>query len=257
MSAFLESLFSLDGRVALCTGASSGIGKRMACALAMAGASVVLVARREAALREVVDEIESTGGKAAIAAADVSDLGVLPALHETASEAFGAPDILVNAAGVNPRQPADTITPKDWSRTLDLNLSAPFFLAQACVPGMREKGQGSIINIASLQSFRAFANGIAYGASKGGVAQLTRAMAEAWSKDGITANAILPGFFPTELTGPVFADSELSQHHAAMTAIGRNGELPDLDGATVFLASPASAYITGQILAIDGGYSAK
>lgn len=257
MSPFLESLFSLDGRVALCTGASSGIGRRMAHALAMAGAHVVLVARREAALNEVVAEIESAGGKAAIAAADVSDLDALPALHKAACEAFGAPDILVNAAGVNPRQPADTITPKDWSRTLDLNLSAPFFLAQACVPAMREKGQGSIINIASLQSFRAFANGIAYGASKGGVAQLTRAMAEAWSKDGITANAILPGFFPTELTGPVFADSELSHHHAAMTAIGRNGELPDLDGATVFLASPASAYITGQILAIDGGYSAK
>jgi NAD(P)-dependent dehydrogenase (short-subunit alcohol dehydrogenase family) len=127
---------------------------------------------------------------------------------------------LVNAAGVNLRQPADEVTPEGWNQTLHLNLSVPFFLAQALVPGMRKKGGGNIINIASLQSYRAFANGIAYGASKGGVAQLTRAMAEAWSSDGITANAIAPGFFSTELTAAVFEDEGLSARHAAATAVG-------------------------------------
>lgn len=122
---------------------------------------------------------------------------------------------------------------------------------------MRTKGFGNIINIASLQSYRAFTNGLAYGASKGGIVQLTRAMAEAWSSDGITTNAIAPGFFPTELTAPVFGDADVSEHHARMTAIGRNGRLEDLDGVTVFLASRASAYITGQVIPVDGGYTAK
>ena len=125
------------------------------------------------------------------------------------------------------------------------------------IDGMREKGGGNIINIASLQSYRAFSNSVAYGASKGGVVQLTRAMAEAWSKDGIVTNAIAPGFFPSELTKPVYGNPELLAENAAKTAIGRNGEMDDLDGVTIFLASRASAYITGQVLAVDGGYSAK
>ena len=229
----------------------------MALALAQAGAAVLLVARRKDALEDAAAEISVAGGRVAIETADMLALDTLSELHGKVSQAFGAPDILVNAAGINPRKGADEITSTDWSRTIDLNLSAPFFMAQACVPAMREKALGNIINIASLQSFRAFADGIAYGASKGGIAQLTRAMAEAWSRHGITANAILPGFFPTELTGPVFANAELSDHHANMTAIGRNGALSDLDGATIFLASRASAYVTGQILAVDGGYTAK
>ena len=122
---------------------------------------------------------------------------------------------------------------------------------------MKAKGRGRVINIASLQSFRAFPNSIPYGASKGGIAQLTRAMAEEWSKDGITANAIAPGFFPTRLTQSVFEDPVVASHNARMTAIGRNGELADLDGTTVFLASAASSYVTGQVLPVDGGYSAK
>ena len=122
---------------------------------------------------------------------------------------------------------------------------------------MRKKAWGRIINVASLQSTRAFANGLAYGASKGGISQLTRAMAEAWSADGINTNAIAPGFFPTELTAPVFDNAEATQHLAASTAIGRNGELQDLDGITVFLASEASAYITGQVIGVDGGFTAK
>jgi len=122
---------------------------------------------------------------------------------------------------------------------------------------MRKKGWGRIINVASLQSTRAFKNGMAYGASKGGISQLTRAMAEAWSADGINTNAIAPGFFPTELTAPVFDDSQALQKLADSTAIGRNGNLDDLDGITVFLASDASAYITGQVVGVDGGFTAK
>ena len=130
-------------------------------------------------------------------------------------------------------------------------------MTQAFVPSMRQKGWGRIINFASLQSFRAFPNGIAYGASKGGVAQLTRAMAEAWSADGICCNAIGPGFFPTELTAPVFDDPERAARNAAQTAIGRNGNPDDLDGPLLFLCSDASRYVTGQILMVDGGFTAK
>lgn len=257
MPSYLDTLFSLDGTVALVTGASNGIGRRMAATLARAGAAVVVLARRKPELEAAVGEIAAAGGRAAAVAADLLDLDRIGSVHQQASQPFGAPDILVNAAGVNLRRAPEDYTPAQWNQTLSLNLSVPYFLARACVPAMRQKGAGNIINLASLQSFRAFDNGIAYGASKGGVTQLTRAMAQAWSRFGITANAIQPGFFPTELTAPVFANPEVSSHHARMTAVGRNGELPDLDGATVFLASRASAYVTGQILGVDGGYTAK
>lgn len=253
----ITTLFGLEGRVALVTGASNGIGRRMAETLARAGARVVLIARRKEMLDAAVSSIAADGGTAAALAADLLDLDAIPSLYERSCEAFGAPDIVVNAAGVNMRLPADAYTPRQWNDTLALNLSVPFFLARACVPAMRAKGRGRIVNIASLQSHRAFANGIAYGASKGGVTQLTRAMAEAWSRDSITANAVQPGFFPTELTAPVFSNPEVAAHHARATAIGRNGELADLDGITIFLASDASGYITGQVIAVDGGYTAK
>lgn len=257
MPSFVDGLFTLQGRVALVTGASTGIGRRMAETMARAGAAVVLLARRESHLEAAVAAIGEAGGKAIALPADLMELNGLDALASRASMPFGAPDIVVNAAGVNLRLPAEEYTPEQWSHTITLNLSVPFFLARALVPGMRAKGYGNIINIASLQTYRALPNGIAYGASKGGIGQLTRAMAEAWSRHGIVANAIQPGFFPTELTAPVFNSPELSGHHARMTAIGRNGELPDLDGATIFLASRACAYVTGQILGVDGGYTAK
>ncbi|WP_158162737.1 SDR family NAD(P)-dependent oxidoreductase [Grimontia hollisae] len=253
----IQQLFSLEGQVVLVTGAGSGIGQRMAYALAAAGAKVVLAGRHAETLAQTALAIAGEDGDAAIETVDLSKRETLPRLIEKASSHFGAPDILVNAAGINLRQPADDITLESWDITLNLNLSVPFFLAKACLPGMRAKGRGKIINIGSLQSYRAFANSIPYGASKGGVAQLTRAMAEAWSKEGITTNAIAPGFFQTPLTEKVFSDDSLSAQHAAMTAIGRNGELNDFDGLTVFLASRASDYITGQMIALDGGYTAK
>ncbi len=250
-------LFSLAGRVACVTGASAGIGRALATALAAAGAAVVGVARREAQLSDWVGEAEAEGGRAAACVADLADPAGLPGVAARIAEPFGAPDILVSAAGVNLREPAEEVTPKSWQKTLDVNLSVPFFLAQALVPAMRAKGWGRIINIASLQSARAFPNGIAYGASKGGVTQLTRAMAEAWSRYGITCNALAPGFFPTELTAAVFDDPEISERNARQTCIGRNGGLEDLAGPAIFLASPASDYVTGQIIYVDGGFTAK
>jgi NAD(P)-dependent dehydrogenase (short-subunit alcohol dehydrogenase family) len=253
----MNALFSLAGKVALVTGATSGIGRRQGLALAAAGADVVLTGRREAQLREAVAEIEAAGGKAAAVPADLGEREILPQLAERAAAPFGAVDILINAAGVNFRQPVDEISLDSWDATLNLNLAVPFFLARELVPAMQQRGWGRIVNIASLQSTRAFPNGLAYGASKGGITQLTRAMAEAWSRDGITCNAVAPGFFPTELTAPVYENPELLDRLAAQTAIGRNGVLPDLDGLTVFLASSASDYITGQVISIDGGFTAK
>lgn len=238
--------FSLEGRVAVVTGASSGIGRRIAQGLAEAGALVVAVARRGDKLQELS------------AAAVVTDLAAVEDWDDLATrlgEPHGAPTILVNAAGVNLREPAGAVTQASWDATMRLNLSVPFFLARALLA--RFEGDGAIVNVASLQSSRAFANGMAYGASKGGVAQLTRAMAEAWGGRGVRANALAPGFFPTELTQAVFADAALAARHAAQTCLGRNGVLDDLVGPAVFLCSPAARYVTGQIIHVDGGYTAK
>jgi gluconate 5-dehydrogenase len=247
-------LFDLSGRVAMVTGASSGLGRRAAIALAAAGAKVVGVARRQAALDTLTGEI---GPSAASVVADVADRKGIAALSDAVSAPFGAPDILVHAAGINTREIADDVTDAGWDMTLALNLSAPFFLSQALVPAMKARNWGRIVNFASLQSTRAFPGGIAYGATKAGIGQLTRAMAEAWSRDGINTNAIGPGFFPTELTQAVFSDPDRAARNAAQTCIGRNGTMADIDGPLLFLCSDASAYVTGQVLMVDGGFTAK
>ena len=167
----------------------------------------------------------------------------------------GPPRIVLHAAGVNLRQKAEDVTGKGWDATLDLNLKAPFFLTRALLPGLRDGGR--VVTFASLQSSHAFSDSIPYGASKGGVAQLTRAMAEAWGPLGVTVNALTPGFFPTELTGPVFADAERAASLAARTCLMRNGALDDLKGPVLFLCSDASAYVTGQVLYVDGGFTAR
>lgn len=283
---FLDSLFSVKGHVALVTGAGSGLGKYMAYALLRAGACVVLAGRDVQRLRSAAVELWQhceSGGEVSYASAplsdpaafaaveahvsqriaclpcDVSELESLPQVASLAAQAFGPPDILVNAAGINPRTPWQELTPEIWDYTLRLNASAPFFLAQALVPHMEQQGWGRIINIASLQSVRAFVNGAPYGVSKGGVAQLTRAMAEAWSRPGtgITANAIAPGFFKTHLTEAVFAQHNAVEALTRQTTMGRMGTCDDIQGLTVFLASEAAAYITGQVIFLDGGWTAK
>ena len=300
------SLFSLDGKVAVVTGASSGIGRGIAEGFARAGARVVVVARRADALARTVAAIEGAGGQAAAVVCDLlrayrataeaegkgkNDGGGgepdakrarvdggggagaggaggggaappmdLAALVAACAAPFGPVDILVNNAGVNLRQPYADVTPSSWATTLDLNLSVPFFLARAFVDStMQARGGGKIVNIASLQAARAFRDSAPYGASKGGLAQLTRAMAQAWSGPGrnVTCNAVAPGFFRTELTAPVFADAPRADALAAKTCVGRNGEVEDLVGVCVFLASKASDYVTGQVIFCDGGFTAK
>lgn len=253
----IARLFDLTGRTALVTGASSGLGRAMAIALAAAGARVVGLARRADRLQALVDELRAQGAMAAGVAGDIARRAELAELAKRAGDAFGPPDILVNAAGINTREHADRVTPEGWDRTLAVNLSAPFFLAQRLVPAMAGRGWGRIINVASLQSVRAFPDGIGYGATKGAIVQLTRAMAEAWSPRGIRCNAIAPGFFPTELTAPLFAQPETASSLAGLTMIGRNGAMQDIHGLTVFLASDASDYVTGQTIFVDGGFSAR
>jgi NAD(P)-dependent dehydrogenase (short-subunit alcohol dehydrogenase family) len=252
----LAALFSLAGRVALVTGASSGIGRTIGQALVEAGAHVTLVARRAPELARAREAIQGAGGRAEALPCDLADRDAVDACATAAPGFFGPPDIVVNAAGINIRKPMLDITPDDWDRTMKLNLDAPFFLSQRLAPAMLARGWGRIINIASLQSVRAFANSGAYGASKGGVIQLTRAQAEAWSAGGVNANAIAPGFFATPLTAPIASDPVKWRANAARTFIGRNGELPDLVGTAVYLASRASDYVTGQTIFVDGGLSA-
>jgi gluconate 5-dehydrogenase len=253
---YLDTLFSLAGRVAAVTGGSSGIGKAMARALGGAGASVVLLATNKRRLGEAMAELKSAGISAAHVVVDLADQAAIERATYEVSEIFGEPDILVNAAGVNPRPPLPQLTDDDWDQSMAVNLRAPFLLGQWAAPSMAARGWGRIINVASQQSFRAFGNSGAYGASKGGLVSLTRSQAEQWSPSGVCCNAIVPGFVATPMTAHVASDPARSAALAARTMIGRNGQPADFEGATVFLASSASAYVTGQAIFVDGGFSA-
>ena len=249
-----QNLFDVNGKTVFVTGASSGIGRSAATCLAVSGAKVIGIARREDKLKEWS---ESTEGETSYFSADISNRKQIKNIVDEIVKIEGNPDILINAAGLNTREHADDVTIDGWDKTLDLNLSSPFFMAQAVFEEMKKRKWGRIINYASLTSRRALPSSIAYGASKGGVEQLTRAMAEAWSPFGINVNAIAPGFFPTELTVPVFNDKERTIRNANQTCIGRNGRLEDLDGPLLFLCSKSSEYVTGQLIFVDGGFTAK
>jgi len=253
----LAHLFDLDGRTALVTGGNAGIGLALAHALGLAGARVILVARREAQLTQAARTLRADNIAAHTVAADLATPDGLDRAAEAARTLAPPVDILVNAAGINLRRPFEEVSTEEFDRHLAIHLRAPFRLTQLLAPAMAARGWGRIVNIASLQSVRAFANSAPYGAAKGGIVQLTRAIAEQWSRHGITCNAIAPGFFPTDLTAPIFNDPARSAELAARTAIGRNGRLEDLHGAAVFLASDASGYITGQTLFVDGGFTAR
>ena len=257
MTAYLDRLFSLDGRVAVVTGGSSGIGRAIAGALAHAGARVVVVARGEKRLAETVSELRAAGRSAVAVSADLGDRAALERAAEEMAGEFGEPDILVNSAGINLRPPMDELTTAEWDTTLAVNLTAPFLLGQRFGPTMARRGWGRIINLTSQQAMRAFGNSGAYGASKGGLASLTRSQSEAWSSRGVCCNALSPGFVITPLTAQAAADPTRSAALAARTMIGRNGLASDFEGAAVFLASPASDYVTGQVICVDGGFSAS
>ncbi|HEX4063247.1 MAG TPA: SDR family oxidoreductase [Streptosporangiaceae bacterium] len=257
MTGYLDRLFSLDGRVAVVTGGSSGIGRAMAGALAHAGARVVVVARDEKRLAETVSELRAAGRSAVAVSADLGDREAVERAAEAVAGEFGEPDILVNSAGINLRPPMDELTLADWDQTIAVNLTAPFLLGQRFGPGMAKQGWGRIINIASQQAARAFGNSGGYGASKGGVVSLTRSQSEAWAPQGVCCNAVSPGFVITPLTAEAAADPERCAALAARTMIGRNGLASDFEGVTVFLASRASDYVTGQVICVDGGFSAS
>ena len=256
MSNLVNQPFNLQGKTALITGGSSGLGERIAFALGQAGAEIAIAARRESLLQETSAQMISQGIRVSTFVANLSNLEEAKSLSDFVINKMGKVDILVNAAGINLREPFEGVSVQSWQEQLNIQLAAPFFMTQALAPQMKARNWGRIINIASLQSYRAFANSAPSGAAKGGVLQLTRAIAQEWSKHGITCNAIAPGFFPTALTAPVFNDPELVKMHSQKTAIGRNGELHDIDGLAIFLASNASGYITGQTIMLDGGYTA-
>lgn len=248
--------FSLKNKVALVTGGTSGIGKMMALALARAGAFVWIVSTRDNA-DEAISEIEQQGSEGAFFQVDVTNSNELETMLSHIYGVSKKIDILVNAAGINLRIPAEDLSLDDWQKTMDINLTAPYQLSQLVVKKMKENDWGRIINIASLQSLRAFDDSIPYGASKGGVMQLTRALAQAYSKNGILVNAIAPGFFHTKLTESLFQDPEKLKVLAGKTMMNRNGEEEDLFGISVFLCSDANSYITGQTIFLDGGFTAQ
>ena len=248
--------FSLNNKVALVTGGTSGIGKMMALALARAGAFVWIVSTRDNA-DETISEIEQQGSEGAFFQVDVTDSNKLETMLSDIYSVSKKIDILVNAAGINLRIPAEDLSLDDWQKTININLTAPYYLSQLVVKKMKENQWGRIINIASLQSLRAFDDSIPYGASKGGVMQLTRALAQSYSKHGILVNAIAPGFFNTKLTESLFKDPKKLQTLAGKTMINRNGEERDLFGISVFLCSDANSYITGQTIFLDGGFTAQ
>jgi gluconate 5-dehydrogenase len=248
-------LFSLEGKVALVTGGNSGIGGMMAETLAEAGAAVVLVARDVARLNRTRDAIALKGGRAAALSCDLRSREQLDRLLADAPKAFGPIDILVSAAGINPRPPLGQITRELYDEAIAINLDAPFLLGQQLGQQMAQRGWGRIINIGSMQSVKAFGNSGVYGVSKSGVAGVSRALAEALSAKGVTVNTIVPGFFPTPLAAAVFDDPARASAVAARTMVGRNGRMEDIRGATLFLASRASDYVTGQMLFVDGGFS--
>ena len=247
--------FSLENKVALITGGTSGLGKMMALALAKAGAFVWIASSRDNA-DETLQEIKQQGSNGSFVQVDVTSSDALEKTVSHILEQSSRIDILINAAGINPRTSAEELTLNDWQKTIDINLTAPFYLSQLVADTMRENNWGRIINIASLQSLRAFDNSIPYGASKGGVMQLTRALAQAYSRDGILVNAIAPGFFRTNLTESLFQNPDKLKELANKTMMGRNGEEKDIFGISVFLCSDANSYVTGQTVFLDGGFSA-
>ncbi|MBS2964072.1 SDR family oxidoreductase [Actinocrinis puniceicyclus] len=251
----LDELFSLTGRTALVTGGSSGIGGAMAEAIASAGARTVLLARDREKLAAAARRIRQQGGQADWVSADVADRARLAEAAEAAVRLVGEIDILVNCAGINPRPPLGEQSLDDYDGIVAANLTGPFQLGQRFGPRMAERGWGRIINIGSQQSVSAFGDSGVYGVAKAGLAGLTRSQAEAWSPRGVCVNTVVPGFVVTPLTAAAASEPRRVEALASRTMAGRNGLPEDFRGVALFLASDACAYVTGQLLFVDGGFS--
>ena len=250
-------LLSLEGKTAVITGGTSGIGRALSLGLADAGADVVATARRQAQVDSTADEIESRGRKTLRIPSDVCDRTSLEAVAATTLAAFGKVDILVNCAGIIRRTPTLTVPEEEWNNILDTNLTGTLRACQVFGNLMLERGYGRIVNIASLNSFVALTEVAAYAASKAAVASLTRSLAVEWSKKGVTVNAIAPGVFVTELNQKLLNSTPRGQELLMRTPMGRFGKTEELIGAAVFLASDGSSFVTGQTLPVDGGFLAS
>jgi len=250
-----SSLFDLSGKVAMVTGAASGLGAGMAVGLAGSGADIVLVDRKESL--ETATSVRALGGKALALAADLSQMESIASVVSQALQAFGKIDILVNNAGIIRRVPAIDFPEKDWDDVLAVNAKAVFFLSQAVAKDMMKRGGGKIINIASLLSFSGGITVPSYAASKGAVAQITKALANEWGQYGINTNAIAPGYMITNNTENLRKDPERVRQISERIPAGRWGMPEDLQGAAIFLASKASDYVNGHVLLVDGGWMAR
>jgi len=250
-----EGLFDLTGQIALVTGASRGLGQYLGRALAKAGADLIMTSRKKDDLREFAAEIEGLGRRAVPLELDVRDEGSISRMAAAAEEAVGQVHILVNNAGCNVRKPALDVTWDDWNLVLDTNLRGTFFVAQQVARRMIGHGYGRIINIGSVTSVFGYAGLAPYGASRGGVRQLTMSLADDWGKYGITVNCLAPGWFRTEQNKVLYENKEWVDYLVDRIPVKRPGEPHDLDGAVVFLASESSRYVTGQTLLVDGGIS--
>jgi gluconate 5-dehydrogenase len=252
---YLAGLFSLRHRTALVTGGSSGIGHAIAEAIGRAGADVVIVARREPELEQALQRLRGHGVRAASISADLADLEAVQEVCDRAPTLFGDIDILVNAAGNNIRRPMAELTAADYDLTMRVNLTAPYLLGQHFGPRMAARGFGRILNVGSQQSFSAFGDSGAYGVSKAAITGLTRSQAEAWSRHGVCSNTLIPGFVLTPLTAPAQAVPGRVEALAARSMTGRNGLPADFAAVAVLLAGEGAAYITGQTICADGGFS--
>jgi len=251
----MSGLFDLSGQVAIVTGTSRGLGQYFARALARAGADVVLTSRDRKSLAAFESEIAALGRKSVSLDLDVRDQESIRKMVAAAQEAFGRIDILVNNAGCNVRKPALEVTWDDWNLILDTNLRGSFFVAQAVARHMIERKYGRIINIGSVTTVAGYAGLGPYGASRGGIRQLTMSLADDWGKFGITVNTLAPGWFRTAQNKVMYEDTEWVEYLTERIPLKRPGQPDDLDGAIVFLASEASRYVTGQTLLVDGGIS--
>jgi 2-deoxy-D-gluconate 3-dehydrogenase len=252
------SLFDLTGRVALVTGGNGGIGLGMARGLAQAGCAIAVAGRNQGKSEAAAAELAKLGARTAVLSGDVTDEAQCRKLVDDAAARLGRLDILINNAGINIRKPAQELSVAEWKQVIDINLTSAFVCSQAAYPHMKQAGGGKIINIGSMLSIFGAGFAPAYGASKGGIVQLTKSLASGWAKDNIQVNAVLPGWIDTDLTRN--ARSQVKGLNAMVlmrTPAGRWGEPNDLSGIAVFLASKASDFVTGTAIPVDGGYAAQ